>query len=101
MFNQLQTMLTYLLIPIGATLAGGAVALFYSPGPRVRGAVQHFAAGLIFAAVAAELLPDLLREHASYALVIGFTVGVGVMLGITWFTEHRGQKGVSKQGNRI
>lgn len=92
----LQQMLIYLLIPIIATIAGGAVAMVYSPGALLRSVVQHFAAGLIFAAVAAELLPDLLGEHAPYALIMGFTLGVVAMLGITWFTEHRGQKGVSR-----
>ncbi len=52
MLSVLQQMLIYLLIPIIATVAGGAVAMFYSPGPMLRSVVQHFMARLIFAAVA-------------------------------------------------
>ncbi len=92
----LQEMLIYLLIPIIATVAGGAVAMVYSPGAMLRSVVQHFTAGLIFAAVATELLPDLLARHAIYAMLVGFTLGVAGMLGITWYTEHKGQKGMSK-----
>lgn len=96
MSNALQQVLTFGLIPVLATVAGGVIASFYTPGPYVRSAIQHFAAGVVFAAVATELLPDVLEEHALASTIIGFALGVIVMFGIKWIVERSGQKGVSK-----
>ena len=68
------------LIPVAATLLGGVVASFRPPGPRVRSFVQHFAAGVVFAAVVGELLPQITAGREPLGVVIGFALGVGVML---------------------
>lgn len=47
---------------------------------RRPGAIQHLAAGVVFAAVAGGVLPDL-RDSVGY-LVGGFLVGVAVLLGL-------------------
>ncbi|GGR74296.1 membrane protein [Deinococcus seoulensis] len=70
------------LIPVAATILGGVVASFRPPGPRVRSFVQHFAAGVVFAAVAGELLPEITAGHQPLGVVIGFVLGVGVMLAV-------------------
>jgi ZIP family zinc transporter len=44
------------------------------------GAIQHFAAGMVFAAVAIELLPDVVSLHAPLATILGFSLGVAPML---------------------
>lgn len=54
--------------------------------------IQHFAAGVVFAAVAGELLPDI-HDQAPIAVVAGFTAGVVAMLGI-----HRLSKTIEKRG---
>src|SRR5688572_18966051 len=91
----LDQVLTYLAIPVIATLSGGALPLLYEPGPRLRSSVQHFAAGLVFAAVSAELLPRILEAHDIAATVLGFLVGVGLMLGIKWLSRRQKIKGAS------
>jgi ZIP family zinc transporter len=53
--------------------------------------VQHFAAGVVIAAVAAELLPDV-HDRAPVVVVVGFAVGVATMLGI-----HRLSKLIEKR----
>jgi ZIP family zinc transporter len=53
--------------------------------------VQHFAAGVVIAAVAAELLPDI-HGRAPEVVVVGFALGVATMLGI-----HRLSKLIEKQ----
>jgi len=53
--------------------------------------VQHFAAGVVIAAVAAELLPDI-HERAPQIVVLGFAIGVATMLGI-----HRLSKTIEKR----
>ena len=80
MDEALQQVLTYAPIPVVATIAGGLLPLFFDPGPRVRSSIQHFAAGLVFAAVAAELLPKILEAHSLVATISGFVIGVGLML---------------------
>lgn len=45
--------------------------------------------------VATGLLPDLMSAHRPFALIIGFSLGVSLMLGIKSFTERTGLKGVS------
>lgn len=66
--------------PIGATIVGATVAAVRPPGPRVTSAVQHLAAGVVFAAVAGEVLPDLRDQHRLGALVAGFVSGVALLL---------------------
>jgi ZIP family zinc transporter len=54
--------------------------------------VQHLAAGVVFAAVAAELLPDI-HDKSPEVVVAGFGAGVVAMLGI-----HRLSKLIEKRG---
>lgn len=49
------------IIPVLAVIIGGAVALWRSSGALFQAAVQHLAAGVVFATAAAELLPDILH----------------------------------------
>jgi zinc transporter ZupT len=60
------------LIPIFATVLGGAIATFRTPSEKLRSRVQHFAAGVGLAVVAGELLPDMTKEHRPLGVVIGF-----------------------------
>ncbi|TSA85499.1 transporter [Deinococcus detaillensis] len=78
----LSQLLLLTLIPVTATILGGVVASFRPPSPRVRSFVQHFAAGVVFAAVAGELLPQITKGHQPLGVVIGFALGVGVMLAV-------------------
>lgn len=94
--DALQTVLIYAAIPVAATFMGGILPLLYTPGPRVRSSIQHFAAGLVFAAVAVELLPEITAKHDLLSLVAGFLAGVILMLSIKWFSEGRGKKKVNE-----
>jgi ZIP family zinc transporter len=66
---------------------------------------MHFAAGVVFAVVAVELLPDLVHEQSVVATVIGFTLGTLAMLGVrTWNERSAGsasQRGKSVSGTLI
>jgi ZIP family zinc transporter len=70
------------MLPVVATVIGATVASFKPPGPTVRSYIQHFAAGVVFSVVGVELLPDVVRGHAPMQVVIGFALGVAVMLGV-------------------
>ncbi len=81
MAGTLVTALSYTSLAVVAALVGGVLAVYRAPGPQMESNVQHFAAGVVFAAVAAELLPDL-HDQSPEVVVAGFAVGVVVMLGI-------------------
>ena len=85
----LSQVLTFVLIPAAATLLGGVVAAFRPPGARLQSVIQHFAAGVVFAAVAGELLPELMHEAAPLPTILGFALGVGLMLGVKRLTEGK------------
>lgn len=70
----------YTLIPVAAMILGAAVTIWRRPGPAMTSGVQHLAAGVVFAAAAGELLPDLKRAHSPGIVLIGGLCGVAVML---------------------
>ncbi|BAO91229.1 ZIP family metal transporter [Caballeronia cordobensis] len=67
--------------PVLAAAAGAAIASARKPGARTTSVIQHFTAGIVFAAAALELLPED-RKHALWPVVMGFALGLGLMLGI-------------------
>lgn len=91
--------LGYTAFPAAAVVVGGIAAILRPPGPAVRSAVQHFAAGVLFAALATELLPDVMHRRLPGATALGFALGVALMLALKMFTEwlERRDEGESKQ----
>lgn len=85
--------LTYSLLPTAAMAGGGAIAAWRPPGPALRSAILHFAAGVVFSVVAVELLPDVVKGHAPVQVVIGFALGVAAMLGVRGLTRRAEQAG--------
>ncbi len=75
------TVLLFTAPAIGLALVGAALAAFTPPGPKTTSAVQHFAAGLAFAAVSLELLPKE-RSQAMLPVILGFALGLAAMLAI-------------------
>ncbi len=70
-----------------AVLAAG-VAIKVKPKARFRSTAQHLAAGVVFAAVALELLPDLMQRREVVPTAIGFAVGVALLLGLRAFEKR-------------
>jgi ZIP family zinc transporter len=68
----------FTLIPVAAAGLSGLVAVLHPPGRRVTSGIQHFAAGVVFAAAAIELLPGVLRQ-SPWVAIVGFAVGVAVV----------------------
>ena len=66
--------LSYTLVAAVAAIVGGIVAIYYSPGPYGQSYVQHFSAGVVFAAVAAKLLPDV-HTRAPFMVIVGSRSG--------------------------
>jgi zinc transporter, ZIP family len=80
-------------IPALALVIGGAMGTFYQPSRRIISSTQHLAAGVVFAAVAKELLPKLGADNHPLALVIGFSLGVLLMLYLKKLTKALESKG--------
>ena len=96
----LADVLPFLAIPVVAAVLGGVVAAFRPPGRRLRSVIQHFAGGVVFAAVAGELLPELMYEAAAVPTILGFAVGVGLMLGVKKLAERGPADGAADGGTR-
>jgi zinc transporter, ZIP family len=79
--------LLYSLIPVVVAGAAGVLAATHPPGEKVTSAVQHFAAGVVFAAAAIELLPRVLEQSATVAIG-GFAAGIVVMFGMRALTDR-------------
>lgn len=84
MTAQFLQLLPYLMIATGAGLVGGLVALVWSPGVNARGAIQHFAAGVVIAAVASDLIPQVEKTGTVPGILGGFAAGGAAMIGLKW-----------------
>ena len=82
------TLLGFSLLPAIVMIAGAGLAVWRAPGPQLRSAILHFAAGVIFSVVAVELLPDIVQHHAPYEVALGFSLGVAAMLGLRTLTQR-------------
>lgn len=74
--------LQYTLIPVLAVILGTLWASWRRPSATFVSAMQHLAAGVVFAAAAAEILPQVMHEGSPIATFIGGTLGVVVMLSL-------------------
>ena len=72
--------ITFTLIPVAAVLIGTLVAVARRPSDAFVSAMQHLAAGVVFGAAAAEILPQVMHERSPAATLIGGTIGIAVML---------------------
>lgn len=74
-------------VPVVAAGGAGVSATVRTPGVRVTSGLQHFAAGVVIAAAALELLPDVVRESGLVSIA-GFAVGIAVMFGMRAVTDR-------------
>jgi ZIP family zinc transporter len=78
----LATTLRCAIIPVVFTVIGAAMGVYFPLLARLRGHVVHFAAGVVFAVVAVELLPELQRRALVWDVVWGFGFGIVTMLAV-------------------
>lgn len=82
-----------MLFPAIVALSGGVLAAYWRPGHDTRSLIQHFAAGVVLAAVAVEVFPEIGREHvpgwaAAGSFVLGSLFMFALKLLAQWL-EHR------------
>jgi ZIP family zinc transporter len=79
--RSIELILMFTLIPVIAVIAGGTVSAYRQPSRGIRVTIQHFAAGVVFSAVALQILPELVLKLRILPLVFGFSLGVVFMIG--------------------
>ncbi len=85
----------YTFVPAIVATAGAVYTVLWPPGEKAVGAVQHFAAGVVFYAAAGELLPDAVRGGSAWWVVFGGAIGILAMLLLRHLTEKaRGPAGL-------
>ena len=72
----------FTLIPVVAVLIGSLFAVSKRPSDALVSAMQHLAAGVVFAAAAAEILPQVMHEGSPIATFTGGALGIVVMLSL-------------------
>jgi zinc transporter, ZIP family len=82
---ELQAILPYVYLATGAGIAGGVIASFWNPSDKARSAIQHFAAGVVIAVVASEVIPEAERAGTALGALGGFAAGGALMIGTKWF----------------
>lgn len=83
--------------PVVAGSLGAIIAAFRRPGPKLTSAVQHFAAGVVFAAVAGEVLPDLRSQGRIVAVILGFSAGVAVLLALGAYGRRQEEAAAARE----
>ncbi|MEO6211522.1 MAG: ZIP family metal transporter [Gemmatimonadaceae bacterium] len=78
----LRVTLLYSLVPVCFTILGATISTFWPAMRRLRSHVLYLAAGVVFAVVAVELLPEIQRRALVGDVVLGFALGIGTMLGV-------------------
>jgi ZIP family zinc transporter len=72
--------IAYAFIPVAAVLVGALFAVWRKPGPGLEIALQHLAAGVVFGAAAAEILPQVKHDASIWTTLVGGGLGVATML---------------------
>lgn len=70
----------FTVVPVGAVVLGAIYAVWRKPGPTLVSTIQHLAAGVVFAAAAVEILPQIMHTGSVLSTFVGGTLGVAVML---------------------
>jgi ZIP family zinc transporter len=69
-------------------LIGAGIGSFWKMHEKTLSFVQHFTAGVVFAAVATELLPEILNIHSKLHIAIGFSIGVALVVLLKAWANH-------------
>ncbi len=92
MFNAIEHSLLLGIIPFLTILVGGLIAIFFKLAKAIQSTILHFAAGVVFSVVAVELLPDVVRIHRPFQIILGFLAGVIIMLSLKFFIAKLEEK---------
>lgn len=80
-------LVSMMMLPSAAVIVAGFFGALRPLSKLSRSAVQHFAAGVVFAAIATEIIPDVMHTGTPWLALTGFAAGVAVMFGMRWLAE--------------
>jgi ZIP family zinc transporter len=95
--DQFSASLPYILLASGAGVLGSVISLFWNLDVKIRSAIQHFAAGAVFAAVAANVIPEVEQLGTLPGIVGGFVAGGLLMIGMKWLVLRFERQGNQKR----
>lgn len=95
--EQISSSLPYILLASGAGILGSVIALFWNPDVKIRSAIQHFAAGAVLAAVAANVIPEVEQIGTLPGIVSGFVAGGILMIVLKWLVLRFERQGKQKK----
>lgn len=78
--DNLLQVLGLIIVPVVVAVIAAAASVRANPGPRLMSGVQHFAAGVVLAAVAGEVLPALREEGHVWWAAGGFLLGTVLVI---------------------
>jgi zinc transporter, ZIP family len=76
-----------LLFASGLGIIGGVVSIFWDVSVPMRGYLLHFAAGILTAIIAVDLLPQVREDGQAVSVLIAFALGCAAMVGIKVLSE--------------
>ncbi len=101
MIADLATVLPYAVAPVVAAGVSGAIAASRPPSNRLRSVIEHIAAGVVLAAAAVEVIPTALGMRRPGGLIVGFALGIALMLGVQWLNGRLERVGEGREGTPL
>jgi zinc transporter, ZIP family len=84
--------------PVMAAIIGAVVSVVRPPGVRFVAGVQHFAAGVVMAALVGEIMPELSREGHLFWTVAGFVLGAILVLALGAYGRRSEERALASVG---
>jgi|GEM_PF-1927579 len=75
-----KTIFFYSLIPAAVGVLGGFMPTLFRVREKALAALQHFVAGVVLAATATAVVPEVMKSTSSTPICVGFIVGVFALL---------------------
>ena len=80
--------LAVMLVPAAAVIAAGVIGAVWTLSASWRSAVQHLAAGVVFAAISTEIVPTVMHAGQPSVAIGGFALGVAGMFAMRSLAER-------------
>lgn len=94
--STIDQLLVFTAIPAALMALGSVLAFFKRPGEKSTSFIQHFAGGVVFAAVAVEIVPKIIQHEIRSMVCLGFFLGLLLMFLVDWVGDRASQNGTTE-----